>query len=308
MYRWILNVAWLAMYLVALGVNWTEASQSVQVNTLIQASNPQAPEQSRLATSDSRPQQLVETVTATPSRNESSLVYLPLIWQSTSVDDSPPTPTTTPTEPVPTTTPTEPVPTTTPTEPVPTTTPTEPVPTTVPVVLGEYFGSATMKVWYKETMYNPPQLKTYQSDVRVNVDWPLIGNDGSIENNPFNYDVSSLINGGFGIGTFTIASAGIYNTDAGYVHINQYWTYSKEGEEYSGSFEPLLIEGPNTLIVEDIVFNYICFAQIKRGSDIAISFNEDNMVTQVTGTVHPDSYTPCAQYIERFEIIIDATR
>ncbi len=290
MYRWILNVAWLAMCLVALGVNWMEASQSVQADTLIQASNPHAPEQSRLATSDSRPQQLVETVTATPSRNESSLVYLPLIWQSTSVDDSPPTPTTTPTAPV------------------PTTTPTAPVPTTVPVVLGEYFGSATMKVWYKETMYNPPQLKTYQSDVRVNVDWPLIGNDGSIENNPFNYDVLSLINGRSGIGTFTIASAGIYNTDAGYVHINQYWTYSKEGEEYSGSFEPLLIEGPNTLIVEDIVFNYICFAQIKRGSDITISFKGDNMTTQVIGTVHPNSYTPCAQYIERFEIIIDATR
>ncbi len=253
------------------------------------------------------------TLTATTdnaSAPQRHTIYLPLIVRPGVVTPPAPSPTQRPTDvPAPTT----PVPP----QPSPTQRPTD-VPVPTPPVVTTYIGTATMDVWYKGTYNKPPYHNTYQQSVRIKIGPTLIGEDGTAEENPFYYEAlpQSLLN----LGAFTIVSAGLFRMGnptpvpgESYYTVNQWWSYTQQGERFSGNLmDTMGFDTFNRIVTEDLAWpfpGHRCLSDIKPGATIDIVFIDNRITTRIAGTVY-DSVHPqaCTALVERFELQIEGVK
>lgn len=172
-----------------------------------------------------------------------------------------------------------------------------------------YYGTATMDVWYKASPWSSAQRKTYRQSVKVEVGPPRTGEDGTVEHNPLYYFAHTPQAAGKP-GHCQIESATRYPSTYGYYSVFQYWWYTQKGGSYQGSYQPPTTDDFNIVITEDLS-HYLpfCTSAIKPGATINISFGANRLTTKVAGTVR-DTIVPqlCTSYIDRFEILIEATR
>ncbi|NTU84780.1 MAG: hypothetical protein HGA45_36355 [Chloroflexales bacterium] len=231
--------------------------------------------------------------------------YNNIVASTAESDIAEPAPTT-PTAPPPGATPTP----TTPTAPPPGATST-PSPTTTPPGETTYEGTATMKVWYKAAGSSPAEVKTYRHNVTIKEGPPLEGDDGSREQNPFYY-FANTPQGAGRPGTFAIYSATRYFSEEYREYtVFQYWSYTRQGTSYQGSFDPHPGGDDNfNIITTEDRSSYIpfCTASIKPGATIEIEVSDQRIRTHVEGEVYdPFVQQLCTTYIDRFDLTIDAS-
>ncbi len=178
---------------------------------------------------------------------------------------------------------------------------------------GTYLGIATLTVWYKENalLNLPPQQRTYQQDVIVDIGPPLEGEDGTTEENPFYFISTNPPMAPHTPGNVSAHSATLYSTDLGYYTVFQYWEYISQGESVQGTLKPHALgsDNFNYVVAEDLSgILSCCTLYIERGATIDIRFYDGRLTMNIAGTVYdPFSEQLCITLVDRFELTIEAT-
>lgn len=192
--------------------------------------------------------------------------------------------------------------------PTPTVTLTPPTP--VEPAYGDYYGSATLTIWYSESPFGPSQSVSYPQYVHVNIKPPLVGEDGTKESNPFFIEISGNDNLPTP-GHFNIRSANLIILNIGIYSTFQYWYYNLFGDSYQGVYQPPLgYDATNFVNAHDVMGVLpFCFTNISPEASIQISFSNNQVNALSAGQlISGDQKQLCETYVERYELTVTASR